>query len=304
MAERKKWFLYGCLGCLGIVVLVVLIGAIVSGAAMFQVRQEQVEQRVSTQEIQSTVASETEDPELLDASAVAGHVRLNLIRTEFEIEALPPGEALRVEATYDKRSYELTESLEHGADGAWTYDLQFSSSGSNLMAALRQLFGGTAPKVQVFLPSDIPLSLELVLAQGGGRLDLGGMWLTEVDLHLEQGGFQVDVDEPLRYPVERFSMRGSMGGMQVSRLGNASPRKLDVEFDMGGLELDLRGLWLNDSDINIQSSMGGAVLRLPRDVTIVGLDFGGFRAPQDAEIPPPTLRFTTSTSMGELEIIP
>ena len=304
MAERKKWFLYGCLGCLGIVVLVVLIGAIVSGAAMFQVRQEQVEQHVSTQEIQSTVAPETEAAELPDASAVAGHVRLNLNRTEFEIEALPPGEALRVEATYDKRSYELTESLEHGVDGEWTYDLRFSSSGSNLMAGLRQIFGGTAPKVRVFLPSDIPLSLELVLAQGGGRLDLGGMWLTEVDLHLEQGGFQVDVDEPLRYPVERFSMRGSMGGMQVSRLGNASPRKLDVEFDMGGLELDLRGLWLNDSDIDIQSSMGGVVLRLPRDVTIEGLDFGGFKAPQEAEIPPPTLRFTTSTSMGELEIIP
>jgi hypothetical protein len=172
------------------------------------------------------------------------------------------------------------------------------------MAGLRQLFGGSSPKVQVFLPKDLPLSLEVVLVEGGGRLDLGGMWLTEVDLQLTQGGFQVDVDDPLRQPAERISLYCSMGGMEISRLGNASPRRLEVDFSMGGMELDLRGQWLNDSDIDIQSSIGGAILRLPRDVTIEGLDTGRFRPPEEAEIALPTLRFTTTISMGELEIIP
>jgi len=211
---------------------------------------------------------------------------------------------MRVEARYDKNQYVLTESLERAEGAGWTYEVGFHSIGSNFMAGLRQLFGGTPPKVRVFLPSDVPMSLEVVLSQGGGRLDLGGMWLTGLDLHLEKGGFQVDLDEPLRYPVDRVSLTGSMGGMQVSRLGNASPRRLEVDFGMGGLELDLRGQWLNDSDIDIRSSMGGTILRLPKSVVIEGLASGGFSPPEETEIPRPTLRFTTSTRMGELEIIP
>jgi hypothetical protein len=49
--------------------------------------------------------------------------------------------------------------------------------------------------------------------------------------------------------------------------------------------------------------MGGTVLRLPRDVQIEGLDSGGIRAPEEAEISPPTLRFDLTNNRGELEIL-
>jgi hypothetical protein len=102
--------------------------------------------------------------------------------------------------------------------------------------------------------------------------------------------------------MERLSLNISMGGGEISTLGNASPRTLDVVHRMGGMELDLRGQWMQDSDISINSSMGGGLVRLPRNVEIRGLDGRRPGPPSSPEIKPPTLTFSVSSKMGELEI--
>ena len=274
-----------------------LFGAIIAGVAYVQVGKEQVEQHLSTQELPTSQLAPT-------PAVAAGRVYLEFTRAEFSIYPLQPGEEMRVEATYDKNSFELTESLEQAEGEGWTYRVRFASSGSNMIALLKQLFGGIKPEVSVFLPTDVPIHLDLDLSEGGGTLDLAGMWLTELDVQLDKAGLELSVDEPLRHPVERVSLQGAMSGMNISRLGNASPRRLEIGVKMGGLNLDLRGQWLNDSDIEITTSLGGTALRLPQDVTIVGLDTGGLRLPEETEIPLPTLRFTTSVANGEIEIIP
>ena len=103
--------------------------------------------------------------------------------------------------------------------------------------------------------------------------------------------------------MERLSIVGSMGGFEASSLGNASPRELEVDFSMGGMDLDLRGRWAGDSDISLRSSMGGGVLRLPRDVRIEGLATSRIGDPTETEVEPPTLRFSVSSDMGNLEIL-
>ena len=75
---------------------------------------------------------------------------------------------------------------------------------------------------------------------------------------------------------------------------------------MGGMELDLRGNWVVDSEITVRVSQGGGQLRLPRDVEIVGIETSRVRPVRpggDEETPRPTLTFTTSSSRGELEIV-
>ena len=103
--------------------------------------------------------------------------------------------------------------------------------------------------------------------------------------------------------MEKLSIFGSMGGFAAGELGNASPRELEIDYRMGGAELDLRGDWVNDSQISIRTSQAGAALRLPRNAAIVGLEGHGAGARGDGEIPRPTLTFSMSTRQGELEII-
>ena len=112
----------------------------------------------------------------------------------------------------------------------------------------------------------------------------------------------LSVGEPLRAPMDRLAISASMGGAAVRSLGNASPRKLDVEFSMGGMDLDLEGHWMQDSEISISNSMGGGSVHLPRGVNIVGVStHERVRAPEDPETKLPTLTFTISGSRDDLE---
>jgi hypothetical protein len=103
--------------------------------------------------------------------------------------------------------------------------------------------------------------------------------------------------------MEELRIRGSMGGVSTSSLGNASPRKLDVDLRMGGLQLDLHGRWVQDADITLKWDMGGLVVELPRDAAIEGLDVEGRSPDTGGEVPLPTLTFTTDGDMDNLEIV-
>jgi hypothetical protein len=302
MAEAKsgaKWLKCGCLGCLGVLAIIIVILVVLLVVARMKVRSEEVAEPVLTPQIPVL-----EQPVVSDAETTgAGTVVLDLSRGGFFVEPAPPGEPLHVEARYDRKSCELRENLEQGGDAGWTYRLSFSCSGYSLTGILKRILGGTQPEVRVYLPPDQPLNLDFVMSMGGSQVELGGLWLKSADFNSEMGGIELSVDQPLRAPMERMTFSGSMGGIAISSLGNASPRSLDVDFKMGGLVLDLRGRWLQDSDITIEGRMGGGVVQLPRDVLIEGLDAGRIESGESPEIKPPTLRFSTKIEQGELDIV-
>jgi len=287
------WLKYGCLGAL--VVGLVVIPAALVGLAWLDVRSEQVETRVLTPGIQAT--------NILPEDRASGRVRLHVRDAEVSIEPAASGQALSVEALYDTKSFTLEESLDPGGkDSSWTYELTFDRKGrSPAISGLRSILGGTESRIRVLLPVDAPIALEFTMREGGAFLRLGGSWLTSADIDLSKGGLDMDVEEPMREPMERLSIRSSMGGASLDRIGNASPRRLDIDYSMGGLSLDLTGRWSSDSEITIHGSMGGGAVRLPGDVAIDGLDRDGVVAPAESELGPWTLTFTTASSMGELQ---
>jgi hypothetical protein len=294
-SERSggKWLACGCLGCLAIVVLIALVLAGAFGTAWIGVRSERVAERQLEPEVGGAAAGRDGRP---------GRVVLRLSSGEFIVRPARGDESLHVEALYDERNYDLHESFEDG-DERWVYEVRLERKGSLPMALLRGLVGGTRPRIEVFLPTDVPLELDVRIAQGGSQMDLGGMWLTSAAIEFNQAGVDLDVSEPLREPMESLTIRGSMGGFTAKRLGDASPRTLDVEFEMGGMDLDLRGGWRTDAEITVRTNQGGGALRLPDDVQIVGLETSRVRSRGDEETPRPTLTFSVSSTRGELEIV-
>ena len=204
-----------------------------------------------------------------------------------------------MEATYDVNGYQLVEGFEEGEDGTWTYRVSFQRTSSMMMALLGQIFGGVEPQVHVYLPPDAPLELDVKLREGGSEIELGGLWLTSADIDFARSGFVLEIDEPLKEPMDSLTLHGMMGGANLEDIGNASPRKLEVDLRMGGMNLDLRGQWMQDSDISITWDMGGANVVLPANVAIQGVeDYEGV-AP-GGEVPPPTLRFELSGKMDDI----
>jgi len=320
MADKgKSWLKYGCFGCLGLVAALALIVVFLTAIAMFNVRSEKVEDRVFTQEVPGTskepVPSKRRDiPETADSPVPSpsseaaprptpGHVILHLSQGEFEIKPAPPGEPLRVEATYDTQSFELQESIDKEAASGWNYRVDFRQTSSSLLSPLKLLMGGSRPRVRILLPVDVPISLEAHMSEGGSEVELGGLWLTTADINFMRGGLELAFRTPLHQPMERLFIDCSMGGIKLSSLGNASPRLLKVDHSMGGLDLDLRGQWVQDANISITSSMGGGKVYLPRDVVIERVGAGRPLLKDDTEVKPPTLKLSVSSRMGELTII-
>lgn len=295
----------GCIGCGGIAVFAAVLVFGAFGIAKMQIRDEQVEEKVLTHDwlAGQTIEAESATSEgdlSLETTASAGRIGLDLAHANFEIEPGRPGEPLRVEARYDVQSYELEQ---RSGETDQEIEIRFRRVGSGWLAGIKEMLGGTKPEVRIYLPTDHAYHLDLAISQGGAQANLGGLWLTSADIRFEQGGLDLRFDDPLQAPMEKLSIDGSMGGISISQVGNASPRNLEVFCAMGGMQLDLRGPWQNDAEIRVDARMGGAAMRLPEGVRVVGLAGSGVHLEGEAELDLPVLRFDISSSMGEIEIL-
>jgi len=285
------------------------IVAVIFGVAWNQAEDVTVEKKTLTQTLETpeaVAALEGSRVELDGASMPpAGRVVLDIGQCELHVKPGPPGEPARVDAKFDPNAYELSERFDEGdQDKGWTYEVEFQrTSISSFMEALSRLMRGASPKVVVYLPPDVPYDLELTVSQGGGEIELGGLWLTNVDVDFMQGGADVSFSDPLRYPAEKLRFEFSMGGGDVRRIGNASPRVVDIEIGMGGGDIDFRGEWQRDATISIDQSMGGVSVRLPDNVEIRGLRRRVSETPSGDEVQRPVLTFNVSSKMGGIDIV-
>jgi len=313
MAEQKsgcgKVFKFGCLGCLGLLILMLVLFGLIFGFAWSSVQNQEVEKQELRQILTAQEPIGIEDgpaevpTEFVAPQEPAGRVVLDLRNTVFTIRPAQPGDPLEVKAEFDVNDYELSQSFEEGDEG-WVYEVGFRrTSDSYLMSVLKEMLGGSKPKVKVYLPLDVPYDLELDVLQGGAEIELGGLWLTNADISFLQGGGAVEISDPLHAPIEYLGIDFTQGGGAVEGVANASPRILEAGFSMGGGYLDLSGAWQRDAEIDISQSMGGVSVQLPLDVIIRGLGRHDTKLDGEDESELPVLRFSTSSNMGELEFM-
>ncbi|MCP3979292.1 MAG: hypothetical protein GY716_08190 [bacterium] len=285
MDARSAWRKYGCIGCLGLVALVLTIVLVVAGLALLTARPEQMESRVLTPEVVG-----------------GGRVVLAIEAAELHVRPAVPGESLRVEARFDVNAFALEGELDPGAGGDWIYRVTFGAAeDSGAFSGLMSVARGSPSRVDVFLPVDSPLDLVLNLRKGGAVVRLGGLRLRSAELEFESGAVDLDVDEPLREPMQSLSISTTSAGALINNLGNASPRRLDVTYRMGQIDMGLLGNWVADAEISIDGGTGGGVVHLPSGVVLEGLERRGVAPPREPRPDLPTLRFTVSTGMGWLE---
>ena len=296
----------GCLGCLGIVVLIFVFLGVNAIIVASRSGEENIQDQVRRLEDAGT------DPLVGAAVAVSeegkpapghGWLVLELGQGEFRLRPGEPGSGIVVEANYDESIYALDEYRHTWADSSWVYQVRFHRTITGLQAMLRELMGGNhQSRVDIFVDPELALELNILVTEGGLEADLGGLWLTAVDLRYDKGGIAVEVDEPLREPVASFTVNGRMGGCELVKLGNASPARLDIRCRMGGTAADLAGEWRNDCDARLEVVMGGLQVEVPRNL-VLDRGAGSGLDRTDVEVPEPTLRILEQKSrMGEIEI--
>lgn len=307
MAKRRGFFKTGCLGCLGLLVLVFVFLGINAIIALNRGDDQYVEDQVigtKTTEATAPISdSRAAPPAGAKPEAGRGWLILELGQGEFQLHQGEPGAGVLVKANYDASIYELEEYSHTWADSAWVYHVRFHRTITGLQAILREVMGGgQGAKLHVYIPPDLPVELNILVKEGGLEADLGGLWLTDVDLRFNKGGIVFDVSEPLVEPVDNLTIRGRMGGAQLMNLGNASPRALAVNCSMGGAELDLEGAWSRDCDARLKVFMGGMKVHVPDNLELESAtESGAGMRRTDTETFRPVLRLRQEAKMGEIE---
>lgn len=235
---------------------------------------------------------------------------LDLSMGSFTLEPGPPGSELTVVADFDAAAYEIVE--ERGTDEL-RYALRFGSRGGWL-GALRSR-GGDLNEVHITVPRGYPVALSGNVRMGESRLDAGGLWLTEVDLDLGAGSHLLAFSEPLTGAADWVEVKGSMGEMEVERLGNASPRRARFEHSFGSFRLDLEGAWKQKADIVAECGFGECRVLRPENVPVVlertAVNFGEKTVaggpgltPEEEELPDeaPVIHLWMSTDAGDLRV--
>lgn len=289
MATGGKAVRYGCFGCMGATALLLLIVAVVSGLAFVSARPEQVEDRLLT-------------PEIPPRSR--GRLLLEIREAEFHLERTRPGEPLRVEARYDVNAFTLEQEFvpSSTAEPDWTYRVTFGKGDRpGLFSGPVSVVRGSIARIDLFVPADLNLDLSLDVKEGGAVVRLGGLWLRSAQIDFSTGAFELDVNEPLIEPMEHLSIRTAVGGALLNNIGNASPRRLDVAYSKGGIDMGLGGDWSTDAEIRIERGIGGGAVHLPQGVIIRGLDRGIEEPPVDPEVGLPILTFEVTGGIGRLE---
>lgn len=314
--------LKGCIfGCLGLVILSIaffgIVGVLQFRAATIAEDPTQEERRRDLPAAPAT-ASQLADargdtdlelggdgnvfaPTSLPSSGV-GTIELDLMMGEFTIEP-HDGDSIEIDADYDQARFALEEDFQETENGDWTYSIRFTTT--------RRVMGfrETKNRVKIRIPRGRPLNIAGEVRMGESEIDLGGLWLGDVDLEVGMGQHTVDFSEPTPMPLASFAVEGRMGQVDFERVGNASPERIEVSHSMGQMTLDLEGDWRRDGAVTARCRMGECTVFTPDDVHIETERFDvamGGRSDRrsDGDVPAgaPTLRLDLKGSMGEIRI--
>jgi hypothetical protein len=293
------------LGCAGFLALLIVGGVIISALVWRTVGSDARGSRheAATTPPPGAVSEPLGERAQRLTTTRGGRVHLALGEGDFRLRPAAPGEGIHAHATFDSTVYRLTERFAVLPDSTWDYSLECGRprAGSGLV----HLFGsrGRNAKVTVYLPPEVPLDLDVRARRGGCTADLGGLWLRQGDLDLLQGGLELEFSSPLHEAMESLVMHSRMGGMAVARVGNASPRRLDVDCTMGGGDIDLRGAWRGDCEARAAVRMGGINLTVPAEMRVEGDRASSPEFTRPTEVPAPVLRLTATQKMGEVKVV-
>lgn len=310
--QGSVWIKRGCLGCGLLVVL-----AVVASGALWMVFVSRAGEEPRPEHVESAhPLPSVPEPAPPDGSALPGvalpaagrpeplRVDLDIVASEVEVEPGPAGEPIRLEATYDTRRFDLEETFD-AASGR--YRVRFRNR-RPLFFVGRVESGSN--HLRLVVPRDHPVAIDGRIRMGESRLELGGLWVTDVDLRLGAGEHRLSFAEPLREPLGRFDLQSGVGEVEIRRLGNASPAEAEIHQGVGELTADLSGAWRRDARVEVKLGIGECRVRAPDEAALrvvdsdIGLGQKSIRAASSRTPVPgePTVELTVSGGIGEVQV--
>lgn len=112
------------------------------------------------------------------------------------------------------------------------------------------------------------LSLDITLGAAQADLDLGGLRIAQAAIQTGASETTLRFSSPNKVRCDRLEV--SVGAAQFSalELGNSDCRSIRLEGGVGGVVVDLTGVWKRDAEVSLSVALGDITLVLPKELGV------------------------------------
>ena len=171
-------------------------------------------------------------------------------------------------------------------------------------------------RLEVELSRATPIDLNLDLGAVEADLDLTGLRLSSLRLESGASDGKLRFDSLNAARMSTLDVKLGAASFRGDRLANANAREIRVDAGIGNVELDLSGQWTQDIDLQVEVTFGIVTIHVPADVgvrvalkkTLASFDHEGLIERDGAWVSrnwdsaPHKLRVTAETVFGKLTI--
>lgn len=186
-------------------------------------------------------------------------VRVRYGAGRLDIRAADPGSLYRMELRYDEETFEPVAEYEGDR-----LELGVRSIRKNINWPGKKDSG----EMNLRLARNVPMDLDLEFGAVRADLDLGGLYLTRLDLSTGASESRVDISEP--NPIRMGSAGFEVGAadFHVRNLGNLNAETITVDAGVGNVVLGFRGRWQGDAAVSVDMGLGSLELRFPEGLGV------------------------------------
>jgi hypothetical protein len=118
------------------------------------------------------------------------------------------------------------------------------------------------------LSERVPLSLFLDLGAAKGRLDLGGLRLTDARIKVGAADVEIEWDELNPVLLDLLNVDAGAASLKMRKLGNAHFDQMNFTGGAGNFDLDFSGDWQESARVSIKTGLSNLTLVVPRDLGV------------------------------------
>jgi hypothetical protein len=191
-------------------------------------------------------------------------VTLNFAGGKFELTPLPGKLLYQMQLHYDEQATDAMHEYE-AADHQLKLGLRDANMGFRALKAMKKDEGGS---MTVGLNPAVPVNLELNLGGAEANVELGGMSVKSLRIHMGLAGGKVAFSSPNRVDMDEMSLDVGLGGAAFENLGNANVAHIKINGGMDGIELDFGDRVSRDVRINADVAFGGLKIQIPASAAV------------------------------------
>lgn len=191
-------------------------------------------------------------------------VSLTFAGGKFDLHPLPGSLLYRMQLRYDEQIADAIHEYD-AEDHQLTLGLEKAEMG---WRALRSMKHDEKGSMDVGLNPAVPLDLELNLGGAQADVELGGLRLKTLKMHVGLVGGTVRFSTPNLVPMDELSIDVGLGGVEFVDLGNANVAEIDINGGMDGVALNFGHRVLRDVKINASVALGGLKIQVPESVGV------------------------------------